>query len=103
MRHIDLSELAPRDVIDPNHFEEYEQGIEFFHNQLYFLNTDLYIVEKIVRFPFKMFVGPEMTVFFTRVVDNTLDATVLRISRMIVDTGEDDLNLHNFKSKMILK
>lgn len=42
---------------------EYQEGVKFFHLQLLQLNIDIYIVQKIINFPFDFFVGAEKKIF----------------------------------------
>lgn len=79
---------------------EYEKGMEFFYLQLVHLNTTIYIVDRILKFPLRLFVEPDKTIFFNMVVRNFLDAGLLVITRLATDQGDDLYTLMRFKNRV---
>jgi len=97
---IDLSTLDAKDVLFDGTLPEYEKGMEFFYLQLVHLNTTIYIVEQILKFPLGLFVEPDKTIFFNMVIHNFFDAGLLVITRLATDLGADLYTLRQFKGRI---
>lgn len=98
---MNLHKLSAQDVLIEGTIEEYQRGMEFFFKELVNLNFDIYIVEQILNFPFILFVGPEKTIFFSRVVDNFLNTAILTISKVATDNGTDLFTLRGFRNRVL--
>ena len=93
----------PKTVIKEDEAPEYNRRMQFFFTQLVNLNINLYIVEHVLQFPFTLFFEgiPKSTIFFKKVVENFLDASLLIITKLCVDTSSDFYTLPQFKNKII--
>jgi hypothetical protein len=99
MGTIDLSSLDAGDILNETALEYYKRGMDFFYlEQLVPLNVNLYILDKILQFPFALLVDPKEMIFFTRVVDNFIQASVLTITRLATDKGGDLFTITRFKN-----
>ena len=75
----------------------------FFTPYLTELNINLFIVERIFRFPLELLFGggPDNAIFFVQVVRNALQMSVLCITKMVTDAGDGLYTLRQFKNKVI--
>lgn len=80
---------------------EYQEGVKFFHRQLLQLNTDIYLVQQILNFPFDFFVGAEKKIFFSRVVENFLNSCLLTITKLAADQGDDLYTIPRFRNRIV--
>src|SRR5258708_5408993 len=102
MDRIDFTELRAEDVLNPNFISTYKERMEYFWPQLIRLNNNLYVVEQILYFPFKLFVDSIQEVpFFLLVRENFLDMSVLIINRLLNDDTERGYTLRAFKNKVM--
>lgn len=97
---VDFFSLSPDQVILPDYVQEYRDGMNFFFRELVWLNTDIYFVEQILAFPFDVFVVPEQTIFFRRVVDNFLDNGLLTVTKIAADNGVDLYTILGFRNRV---
>jgi len=96
----DLSTLDVKEILREDSLPEYEKGMNFFYSQLVHLNTTIYILDQIIKFPFKLFVVPDKTIFFNVVIRNSFDAGILIVTRLATDQGNDLYTLIHFKSRV---
>jgi hypothetical protein len=84
----------------------YEQDLDDFFNFLVELNIDIYIVEHILAFPVDLFSGghAEGNIFFSRIIDNFADQSILLITKLVKDYGTSGTkpvyNLEQFKNEI---
>jgi hypothetical protein len=71
----------------------------FFRDQLLELHTNTYLLEQILFFPIKLFVGPD-AFFFRQVIINFFDMSVLIIVKLTKDQGPGVYTLESFKNKV---
>lgn len=95
-----LIHLSAQDVLIEGTLPEYKRAIEFFYRELVFLNTDIFILEKIFRFPFSLFVESDNMIFFQRVVDNFLTTSLLTITKVATDNGSDLYTIRGFRNRI---
>ena len=104
MLDLPLSEdIQAKDVLAETSLAEYEQGMSFFALYLTELNINLFIAERIFRFPLELLFGggPDNAIFFGQVVRNALQMSVLRITKIVADVGDGLYTLRQFKNKVI--
>ncbi len=77
-----------KDVLDPTFWPEYEERMEtYFWPQLRHLNANLHILNKIMAFPFDLFVGKrEEMPFFDVAITNFLEMSILICTRLLSDS-----------------
>ena len=63
------------------------------------LHLNTYILEKLVAFPLRLFLGPDLF-FFRQVILNTFQANVLITTTLASDQGSDTYTLRRFHNKL---
>jgi len=94
----DFSSLYEDVVLEKDSIDEYQKTIDFFWDELTKLNTNIFIIKKIFEFPFDLFCSPEDKIFFSRVVWNFYENSVLIITKLATDKGKDLHTLLKFKN-----
>lgn len=97
---IDFSKSEAKDILVPSSFAEYDSGMKFFYSELVHLNTNIYIIDRIKRFPFDAFFIIYGTVFFSLVVRNFFEISILIITRLAADPSGDSITLTKFKNRV---
>jgi hypothetical protein len=85
-------------VLEKGSIDEYKKTINFFWDELMKLNMNIFIIKKIFEFPFDLFCPPENKIFFSRVVWNFHENSVLIITKLATDVGGDLHTLLQFKN-----
>jgi hypothetical protein len=88
------------DVLEAEFVDEYKQGMQFFYSSLVELHTNIFILEKVLAFPFRLFAGPDQ-IFFRQVVINFYDVSILTITRVAADQEGDLFTLSRFKNAVV--
>lgn len=98
---MNITTLNAVDVLPQNALAEYEAGMGFFHIELVEMNVILYLVERIIDFPFDLFAPhPDETIFFSVVMRSFYDSVTLTITRLATDDASDLYTLLSFRSKV---
>jgi len=97
---MDFTTLAPEDVLEPDVLPYYKEGLEFFHLQLAHLNSTIFVMDHVITFPYHLFSHANETLFFKLVFNNFFHASVLVITRMATDQGEEFFTLPRFKNRL---
>src|ERR1700693_1203405 len=99
-------ELRPEDVLIENSLADYNHGISFIYMYLQKLNTNVYLVEKILNFP-RVFLcenadGLLQTDFFFRCfVENALEVSILTIMKLVQDNSGNVFKITEFQNKLL--
>lgn len=96
-------EKKPEEALRAEFIEEYRQNMDFFYYHLVELHTNIYIIDKILQFPFKLFTSHDERIFFRQVVVNFFDICLLTITKLIKDQGEDIYTLDKHKTNLLTK
>lgn len=96
---MDISKLQAEDLLRDG-LLDYKKGMDFFHLQLVDLNVNIFILDHVLSFPFHLFPGPGGSLFFWMVFENFFYASVLIITRVATDQGDDPFTLPRFKNKV---
>ena len=88
------------DVFEAGFIDEYKQGMRFFYSSLVELHTNIFILEKVLAFPFRLFAGPDQ-IFFRQVIINFYDTSILTITRVAADQDGDLFTLPRFKNAVV--
>jgi len=94
----DFSNLKVNLVLKKSPIDEYQKGIDFFFDELVKLNTNIFIIKKILEFPFDIFSSPGENIFFSTVVWNFYENSVLTITKLATDKKGDVYTLPRFKN-----
>ena len=88
------------DLLGDEDLSYYTKGMDFLYLQLVHLNVNIFILEHILAFPFHLFTIQGETLFFRMVFDIFFYASLLTITRLAADQGDDLLTLMRFKNKV---
>lgn len=94
----DFSSLNKDVVLEKGSIDEYQKALYFFWDELTKLNINIFIIKKIFEFPFDIFCSPQNTIFFSSVVWNFYENSVLIITKLATDEGTDLHTLLQFKN-----
>jgi hypothetical protein len=98
-RNMHFHFVPVEDVLDESILQEYKQKIELFYlEHLVPLNTNIYILEKLLHFPFELFIDAHRSIFFPIIYQNTYQISLLIVSRLANDQDGDFLTLVQFKN-----
>ena len=93
-----LAKYLPDDFIS-----DYQMGMNFFHLQLVELEINLFILRKILDFPFHLFTAPQGNHFFSQVFRNFAQISILIVTRLFTDQGAEWFTLPRFKNQVCQK
>ena len=96
----DLHRLNPDEVLAEDFHREYSAGMQFFHLQLVHLNANIFILDHVLAFPFRILVPAGRSLFFRFVFENAFYASLLVITRLAADQGPEYFTLPRFKNKV---
>src|ERR1700694_4584974 len=88
------------DMLEADFVDEYKRGMQFFYSHLVELHTNIFILEKVLVFPFHLFAGPDQ-IFFRQVIINFYDVSILTITRVAADQAGDLFTLPRFKNAIV--
>lgn len=94
----DFSKLKANEVLKKIAINEYHKCIDFFYDQLVKLSTNIFIIKKIYEFPFEIFCSPGDNVFFSMVIWNFFENSVLTVTKLATDQKGDVYTLPKFKN-----
>jgi len=94
----DFSSLKEDVVLEKGSIDEYQKTIDFFWDELTKLNTNIFIIKKIFEFPFDLFCSPQNKIFFSNVVWNLYENSVLITTKLATDVRGDLHTLLQFKN-----
>ena len=92
--------VGPEDELEGGFVDEYKRGMEFFSSHLVELHMNIFILEKVLAFPFQLFAGPDQ-IFFRQVIINFYDVSILTITRVAADQDGDLFTLPRFKNAIV--
>jgi len=81
----DIRGKSEEELLTPEGLKEYSQVMDFFHQSLYRLETSLFIVDQIEKFPFDLFTTTDDRVFLSQVVMVFMDDTLMTVYKLVVD------------------
>jgi len=94
----DFSRLKVNVVLEKGSIDEYQKAIYFFWDKLTKLNINIFIIKKIFEFPFDIFCSLQNSIFFSTVIWNIYENSVLIITKLATDKGTDLHTLLHFKN-----
>ena len=97
---IALRKLNPDEVLAEEFLPEYNSGMQFFHLQLVHLNANVYILDHVLEFPYRILLPADRSLFFRFVFENSYYASLLIITRLATDQGSEFFTLPRFKNKV---
>jgi hypothetical protein len=100
MAELDPFTLHAKDVLNEEGLQYYEQGKSFFYLELVHLNQNILILDNILNFPFHLFQGTEGSLFFRKVSENFYYVSILIITRISADQGDNFFTIPRFKNRI---
>jgi len=99
MSQINLRNLDAKDVLDVSFLQKFKNRMNYFFTELVELNVIIFLAEKIINFPFKVFrPNPNENIFLTMVMHSFYDSVILIFSRLVNDSAGDIYSLRKFKN-----
>lgn len=96
---MNIEEMHPKDLFEPSWFVTYEQGVDVLYQQLVRLNSSIFVLEKVLPFPFDLF-KPYPRLFWNLVTNALFETCVLAIWRVAVDSSDAGLTLRQLKNEV---
>jgi len=97
---MNLKSLKPKEVIKEEWCQEYEDQIEMIWSQIVRLNLNLFVLEKIIKFPFKLFF-PLGVPFWELVYHSLFETNILIIWEIAIDNDKNILTIKRLKNEVI--
>jgi hypothetical protein len=95
-----FKQMTPEDILKPDALEKHKGEMAYFHNKLSELHHSVFFIERIVEFPFDLFVHPVEDLFLRMVLDNLAQVAILQITKLTTDNVRDARTLDRFKTFM---
>jgi hypothetical protein len=97
---INFTNTKDEELFDEPFLSEYRNDIQFFYSELVYLNVQLFMVDRIRRFRFDLFVRQSQTTFFSTVLNSFFESSILRVARLVTDNDGDFRTIIRFKNKI---
>lgn len=94
-----LDNYDPAQLIQTSYLKTYEQDIEYLWGSLVELNTNMFILEKVLKFPFHLF-NLEYTLFWKILKTNLYEICTLLTAKLATDRDYRVLTLQKFKDNV---
>ncbi|WP_340016226.1 hypothetical protein [Paenibacillus sp. FSL K6-1318] len=62
---MDFTMIQAEELFEEPFLSEYKEELKFFYSELVHLNTQLFIIEKVIQFRFDLFTNPNQRIFLT--------------------------------------
>jgi hypothetical protein len=93
-----FKQMKPADILKPDALEKHTSEMAYFHNKLSELHHGVFFIERIIEFPFDLFVHAVEDFFLRIVLDNLAQVAILQITKLTTDNGRDARTLDRFKT-----
>ena len=98
-KSVNIQGLNPSEVVLPSSIEEYRNGLNRIWEQLFLLNSNLFILQKIHEFPEPLFfLDPSKQDFFALVQINFVQYSMMIVSKLTIDNDADCLTFTKFSN-----
>lgn len=97
---MDFTMIQAEELFEEPFLSEYKEEIKFFYSELVHLNTQLFIIEKVIQFRFDLFTNPNQRIFFDTVLSSFFETSILRIARLVTDSKDNFRIIKSFKNKI---
>ncbi len=87
-------------VINKRYINIYNNWIDIFHKELVLLNSNIFILDHILVFPFHLFNIPGGSIFFRFVFESFYSSSILIITKLFLD--EEGYSMKQFKNKLVM-
>jgi len=92
-------------VLQASSLSKYQSDISYIWGELYRLNSNLFVLERILQFRSDLFLEPMKMNFFNLVTISLTHDSCLIVTKLVTDSGGDTLTLskfHNYVEQNIL-
>jgi hypothetical protein len=86
------------DVLEDNYLATYERDLSEFFSQLVRFNTNIFILDKLVSFPFDLFGDHDGDIFFSMVAMNSFETCILLIYKILRDSDDTTYSIQRFRN-----
>jgi len=91
-----FNNLDPSEVLEPSSLQAYEAGLNVIWRQLLRLNANLFVLKKLVNFPYDLVIDPQHP-FFELVEVALTENSILVITKLVTDQGKEKESIIRFK------
>jgi hypothetical protein len=93
-------EAIETDIVAPEHVEEYKNGMAFLYRELKNFHVNIYLIEKILQFPLKLFTDdiPDRAIFLSYFLDNAIDKCILIIANLIATRSRNSKDVYSLRT-----
>lgn len=99
---IDFTQIKPEEILLKKSIKKYEKQLDFFWNELTYLNTYIFFIKKISRWPIFMFCNPGEQIFFSFALWSFFENSILIITKLKTDQGNELIKLLEFKNWVVI-
>jgi AbiU2 len=96
----DFKQMGPPDILKADALERHSAEMRYFHDKLSELHHNIFFVQRIIDFPFDLFVMPSVDFFLRFALHNFLQVAILQITKLTTDSGGDARTLRHFRNFM---
>lgn len=98
---LDIRDISPKDALNKDWVDTYKKEHEAIWWEIVRYNTNLFILNKISKFPFKTFlISFNDSNFWRNTTRALFDSNILIIWRIVVDKGQDVLTIKRLKNSI---
>ncbi len=91
-----LIHYKPEDILRPEWVPEYNKELHAIYDQLVMLNHNIYVLEKIINFPYRLFNAN--TRFFGIITSALFEASIMIAWRVAFDSNSEALTIKSFQA-----
>lgn len=99
MQNKNFLDTSPKEVIKQEYFSEYKEKIDIIYKKLMYLRMNLFVIEKLLNFPYKL-LGHNELVFFRLMIYNFKRMIILDMWKIMEDTDPRSITLKKFKNRI---
>ncbi|MHA1336269.1 MAG: AbiU2 domain-containing protein [Promethearchaeota archaeon] len=90
----------PEEIIKKQYIKDYKNSLEIIWLELVRLNSTVFVLEKLINFPAKIFLPKGKDLFLNLVYHNFIENCIIIISRIFTDKSKDTHTIIWFKNKI---
>lgn len=99
--HID--DIYPFQAFERAFKEEYDEELNILYLELVYLNSNIFLLERILRFPFQLFSGRKTNTFWELITKSLFNDCVLHLNKIVIDGNNkgNSVGLRELKKKVL--
>lgn len=96
---MDLTTLDPATIIREEWLRDYQDGLDLIWYELIRINANLFILDRIQKFPFRLFgVEEGRSSFWESTFVNTYDSIIMSLWKITLDTNSNSFTIYKWKN-----